>query len=86
MKSSGTAQHALGPEAAAAGGVGISDAVLLVFLKQLAVTAVKAGCKFKFVEFSAEGLVGRASPDVRQGLPPDIAEAQWVIFRRMLCR
>ena len=52
-----TTQHALRPEAAAAGGVGIADAVFLVFLKQLAMSAVKAGGELKTIELSAESLI-----------------------------
>ena len=41
------AQNALRPQAAAAGGMGIADAVLFVLREQLAVSAVDAGCKFE---------------------------------------
>ena len=68
------AQHALCPEAAAAGGMGIADTVLPVLLKQLAVAAVETGGKFKFIEFPAEGFIFPAVPDLGQGLLPDIAE------------
>ena len=68
-----TTEHAFGPEAAATGGVGIADAVFLVLFKQLAVAAVEAGCEFKIVKLSAEGLVFLAVPDFGQGLLHDIA-------------
>ena len=71
---SGTAQHALCPEAAAAGGVGIPDAVFFVFSKQLAVAAVETGSEFEIIEFSAEYLVFLGIPDLSQGLRCDIAE------------
>ena len=69
-----TAQHALCPEAAAAGGVGIADTVFPVLFKQLTVTAVETGGKIKFVELSSEGLIRFAVPDIRQRLLLDIAE------------
>ena len=68
------AQYPLCPEAAAAGGMGIADAVLLILLEQLTVAAVETGGKFKFIIFSAEGLVFPAVPDLGQGLLLDIAE------------
>ena len=74
MDRSGAAQHTLCPEAAAAGGMGIADAVLLVFLEQLAMATVKAGGKIEFVELSAEGLIFLAVPHICQRLLLDIAE------------
>ena len=71
---SGTAQNALGPEAAAAGRVGIADAVLLVFREQLAVAAVKAGGKLEIVEFPPESPVLGAVPDLGDPKLVDAAE------------
>jgi hypothetical protein len=48
--------------------VGIADAVFLIFFKQLAMAAVKAGSKIKFVELSAEGFIFPAVPNFCQGL------------------
>ena len=70
-----TTQHTLRPEAAAAGGVGIADAVFLVLGEQFAVSAVKAGGKFKIIEPSAEYLIFPGIPDLRQRLLLHIAEA-----------
>ena len=70
-----TTQHTLRPEAAAAGGVGIADAVFLVLGEQFAVSAVKAGGKFKIIELSAEYLIFPGIPDLRQRLLLHIAKA-----------
>ena len=69
-----TAQHTLCPEAAAAGGVGVADAVFLICFKQLAMAAVEAGSKIKFVELSAEGFVFLTAPDFSQRLLLDVSE------------
>ena len=52
----------------------VSDAVLLVFGKQLAVPAVQAGSKIKGIELSAECRVFCAVPDLGEGLLLYIAE------------
>ena len=68
------AQHTLCPEAAAAGGMGIADAVFLVLFEQLAVSAVEAGSEFEIIKLSAEGSVFFGIPDIRQRLLLHIAE------------
>ena len=61
------AKHALRPQATTAGGVGVTDAVFLVFRKQLTVAAVKAVSKLEIVELSAERFIFCAVPNVCQG-------------------
>lgn len=69
-----TAQHTFRPKTAAAGGVGVADAVFFVFLKQLTMSAVKAGGELEIIELSAEHLVFSGIPDIRQRLLLHIAE------------
>ena len=54
--------------------MGIADAVLLIFLEQLTMTAVEAGGKIEIVKFSAEGFIFPGIPDFCQRLLFDIAE------------
>ena len=54
--------------------MGIADAVLLVFRKQLAVAAVQAWCKIKGIELFPERRVFCAVPDLGEGLLLYIAE------------
>ena len=55
--------------------MGIADAVLLVFGKQLAVAAIDAGSKIKVIKLPAEGFVFSAVPDVCQRLLLHTAKA-----------
>ena len=69
------AEHALCPQAAATGRVGIADTVLLILRKQFAVSAVKAGSKFKIIKFPAKRLIFTTVPNIGQKLLFDITEA-----------
>ena len=69
-----TTQNAFCPEAATAGGVGVADAVFLVFRKQFTVSAVEAGSEFEIIKLSAEGPVFFGVPDIRQRLLLHITE------------
>jgi hypothetical protein len=62
---SGTTQHTLSPQTTAAGGVGITNAVLPIVLKQFTVTAVNTGGEIKVIKLPAEGFVFLTVPNIR---------------------
>ena len=63
-----TAQDALCPEAAATGGMGIADAVFLVFREQFAMSAIQAGSEIEIVKLPPKYPVFPGIPDIRQRL------------------
>ena len=69
------AEHALCPQAAATGRMGIADTVLLILRKQFAVSAVKAGSEFKIIKFPAKCPIFTTVPNIGQKLLFDITEA-----------
>ena len=77
---SGTAEHTLCPEAAAAGGVGIADTVFFIVCKQFAVATVNAGGKLEIIELSAELFILCAVPNLRHTLLMDAAKSSAVNF------
>ena len=58
-----TTQHAFCPQTAAAGGVGVADAVFTVIFKKLAVTAVNTRGKVERLKLATESPVRIAVPN-----------------------
>lgn len=69
-----TTEHTLGPEATAAGGVGITKTVGGVVGKSLAMAAVHAGRKVEVIKLAPESPVFIAVPNLSNAVFPDAAK------------